>query len=262
MIDISRYSPLRFAWSALTIAEMEARKIRHASSELWIRAVQPALWLLIFGEALSKVRGIAPGSYSYMQFITPGVLSQSVLFISIFYGITLVWERDLGLLSKLLSTPSPLASIVVGKALAASIRGLFQAVVVFALALIIGVDVNLSALSIIGVLAVAILLAMCFSSLSMLIASLLRTRERMMGVGQVVTMPLFFASNAIYPISLMPPWLQAVAIANPLTYAVNMMRAFLLPGATANIPVDMAILAGYTIFLITMASLAIRRIVT
>gem|GEM_PF-3543173 len=63
----------RFLWAAATIAEIEARKIRHASSELWIRAVQPALWLLVFGEALSKVRGIALSGYTYIQFIAPGV---------------------------------------------------------------------------------------------------------------------------------------------------------------------------------------------
>ena len=122
--DLAMRSALeRFATGALVVAEMEARKIRHASSELWIRAIQPALWLLVFGAALSSVRGIAPGQYTYTQFITPGILSQSVLFIAIFYGVTLVWERDLGLLSKLLSTPAPRSSIIVGKALAASIRG-------------------------------------------------------------------------------------------------------------------------------------------
>ena len=250
-----------FFWSSLTVAEIEARKIRHASSELWIRAVQPALWLLVFGEALGKVRGIAPGSYSYIEYITPGVLSQSVLFIAIFYGITLVWERDLGILTKLLSSPAPQAAIVVGKALAASIRGVFQAIVVFALALIIGVSINLNPLDILGVFIVAILLAMCFSSLSMLIASLLKTRERMMGVGQVMTMPLFFASNAIYPISLMPGWLQVVATANPLTYAVDAMRTLLLPGYTSNIALDLCILAAYTVALIVVASILIKRII-
>ena len=255
------FAPARFLQGALTVAEMEARKIRHASSELWIRAVQPALWLLVFGEALGKVRGIAPGGFSYMQFITPGVLSQSVLFISIFYGITLVWERDLGLLSKLLSTPTPQSSVVVCKAISAIIRGVFQAIVVFALVLLIHIDINLNPVDIAGVFAVAILLAMCFSSLSMLIASLLRTRERMMGVGQVITMPLFFASNAIYPISLMPSWLQVVAVANPLTYAVDLMRAFLLPGDATNIALAIGILVGYTVLLMSGASLTIRRII-
>lgn len=260
-MQLVTFNVTKFAWSALTIAEMEARKIRHASSELWIRAVQPALWLLVFGEALSSVRGIAPGQFTYMQFITPGVLSQSVLFIAIFYGITLVWERDLGLLSKLLSTPSPQSSVVVGKTLAASIRGIFQAIVVFALALVIGVNVLFDIVGVVGVFVVTILLAMCFSSLSMLIASLLKTRERMMGVGQVLTMPLFFASNAIYPISLMPSWLQAIAVANPLTYAVDAMRALLLTGDYTNLATDVVALSLYTFALVALASVTVKRII-
>jgi len=102
-----------------------------------MRAVQPALWLLIFGEVFNAIRGLAPGGFSYIQYIAPGVLAQSVLFVSIFYGITIVWERDVGLLTKLLSTPSPRIAVVVGKALAAGVRGVFQGVMIFGLALII-----------------------------------------------------------------------------------------------------------------------------
>lgn len=258
---MDKMSVRRFALSALTIAEMEARKIRHNSSELWIRAVQPALWLIIFGEALSRARGIAPAGFSYIQFITPGVLAQSVLFVAIFYGITLVWERDLGLLNKLLSTPSPRSSIITGKALAAGIRGIFQAVVVFALALIIGANVRFNLFDMAGVFVVVILLSMFFSSLSMFLASFMKNRERMMGLGQVITMPLFFASNAIYPLSLMPSWLQTIAAANPLSYAVDAMRAMLLTGDYTYLPVDILVLASSTVAFITLASIALNRIV-
>jgi ABC-2 type transport system permease protein len=184
-----------------------------------------------------------------------------VLFIAIFYGITLVWERDLGLLSKLLSTPSPQSSVIVGKALAASIRGIFQAVVVFTLALIIRVNVLFNPAGVAGVFMVGVLLAMCFSSSSMFIASMLKTRERMMGIGQVITMPLFFASNAIYHITLMPKWLQTIALANPLSYAVDAIRALLLTGDYSNVPTDITVLLGYTLLLLALASITIKRII-
>src|ERR1022692_1645648 len=151
--------------SVFTIAEMEARKIRHDSTELWMRSVQPALWLLIFGEVLNSVKVLAPAGYSYIQYIAPGVLAQSVLFVAIFYGITIVWERDVGLLTKLLSTPSPRSSIVVGKALASAVRGLLQGGVIFVLALLIGVNLRFGLLDIAGVFFIVILLSMCFSSL-------------------------------------------------------------------------------------------------
>ena len=246
---------------AFTIAEMEVRKIRHNSTELWTRVVQPALWLLVFGEVLNKIKDLSPTGFSYLQFITPGVLAQSVLFVSIFYGITVVWERDVGLLTKLLSTPSPRLSIIVGKSLAASVRGLFQAIMIFFLALIIGVNLRFDILDISGVLIVIVLFAMCFSSLSMLLASFLKTRDKMMGIGQALTMPLFFASNAIYPVSLMPPWLQFISLCNPLSYVVDAMRAMLLTGDYSNLLLDITVLLLSTILFTTLASISIKRLV-
>ena len=248
--------------SALTIAEMEARKIRHDSTELWARSIQPALWLLIFGEVFSGIRaGLAPAGFTYLQYIAPGILAQSVLFIAIFYGITVVWERDVGLLTKLMSTPSPRTSIIVGKALASGVRGIFQAIVIFALALILGVTINLGPLNVLGVLAVTVLFAMCFSCLSMFIASLLRTRERMMGIGQAITIPLFFASSAIYPLSLMPSWLRAIAVVNPLTYVVDALRALLLPNYQANLLLDVFALVVATLLFTALASVSIKRLI-
>jgi ABC-2 type transport system permease protein len=250
-----------FINSSLTIAEMEARKIRHDSTELWTRLVQPALWLLVFGTVFSAIRGITQGNFTYTQFITPGVLAQSVLFVAIFYGITVVWERDAGLLNKLLSTPSPRSSIIVGKALAASVRGLFQAIMIFALALIIGVNLRFDPFDVLGVLAVIVVFAMCFSSLSMILASFLKTRDRMMGIGQAITMPLFFASNAIYPISLMPTWLQVISKFNPLSYVVDAMRAMILTGDYSSLPVDIVVLGAFTVLFLAIASVTIKRII-
>ena len=244
-----------------TIAEMEARKLRHDSTELWMRTVQPALWLLIFGEVFNAIRGLAPGGFSYIQYIAPGVLAQSVLFIAIFYGITIVWERDVGLLTKLLSTPSPRISVVIGKALAAGVRGIFQGIMIFALALIIGVNLRFDPLDIAGVLLVSVLFAMCFASLSMTLASFLKTRDRMMGIGQVITMPLFFASNAIYPISLMPSWLQTISVYNPLSYVVDGMRAMLLTGDYSSLPIDILVLLAFTAAFIMSASVLLKRLI-
>ncbi|MGP8057175.1 MAG: ABC transporter permease [Nitrososphaerales archaeon] len=247
--------------SALTIAEIEARKIRHDSTELWMRTVQPALWLLVFGEVFNAVRSLSIPGYSYIQYIAPGVLAQSVLFVAIFYGITIVWERDVGLLTKLLSTPSPRLSIVVGKSLAAGVRGIFQGVMVFALALIIGINLRFDPLDVAGVFIAAVLLAMCFACLSMTLASFLKTRDRMMGIGQAITMPLFFASNAIYPVSLMPVWLQYISKFNPLSYGVDAIRCMLLTGDYSALPVDILALLLSTLFFIGCASVVLKRLI-
>ena len=251
----------RLLTSILTITEFELRKLRHDSSQMFMRIIQPALWLLIFGEVFAKVRVLPNGSTDYLQFLTPGVLAQSVVFVAIFHGLMLVWERDMGLLHKLLSTPVPRYSIVVGKAFSAGVRSLFQAVAVIVLALVIGVNLNVSPVSIVGVVLIIVLSGMCFSSLSMLLASLLKTRERMMGIGQAVTMPLFFASSAIYPINIMPDWLKIVARLNPLSNVVDAMRGLLIAGQISNVPADLGAVIVATALIMGLASLSFSRII-
>jgi ABC-2 type transport system permease protein len=252
----------RYAASVFTLTEFELRKLKHDSSQIWLRSVQPALWLLVFGEVFTKIRAIPTGGFSYLQFMTPGVLAQSVMFVAIFYGISVVWERDLGLLNKLLSTPSPRSAIVLGKALSAGVRGVFQAVTVLALAFILRVRLTLTPLTVLGVLGVIVLFGMCFSSFSMCLAPIFRTRERMMGIGQAITMPIFFVSNAIYPISLMPNWLKAIASFNPLSYVVDVLRALLVTGDLSNVAADVGIVMATTAALVTLASLTFRRIIS
>lgn len=93
--------------TALTIAELEVRKLRHDPVEVFTRAVQPMLWLLVFSQVMNRTRAIDTGSVSYIDFLTPGVLAQSVLFVAIFYGIAVIWERDLGIVHKFIVSPRP-----------------------------------------------------------------------------------------------------------------------------------------------------------
>jgi ABC-2 type transport system permease protein len=247
--------------SVFTITEFELRKVYHDSSQVFIRSLQPVLWLVVFGEVFAKVRVLPTTGYSYLQFITPGVLAQSVVFMAIFLGITLVWERDLGLLHKLLSAPIPRYSIIIGKAFAAGARSILQVIVVFILALIIRVELRVDVLSVLGVLFIIILSGMFFSSLSIFLATLLKTRERMMGIGQALTMPLFFASSAIYPIDLMPDWLKLIARVNPLSYIVDALRALLVTGDFSHLPLDLGVLVLTVIVMVGLATLSFRRII-
>jgi ABC-2 type transport system permease protein len=240
----------------LVIAELEARKLRHDPTELATRAVQPALWLVVFGEVFARMRVIPTGNTLYIDFMAPGILAQSVLFISIFYGIAIIWERDLGILHKFLVSPAPRGALVLGKALAAGVRALSQAAIIFVLAVLLGVKINWSPLALAGVVVVVVLGAALFSTLSLIIACVVKTRERFMGIGQVITMPMFFASNAIYPIALMPAWLAAIARINPLTYEVDALRALMLREGVSvyGIGVDLGILLAFTTVLVIFGS--------
>jgi len=247
---------VKFVDKTFVIAELEVRKLRHEPTDILTRAVQPILWLLIFGQVMARVRAIPTGGVSYLDFMAPGILAQSVLFISIFYGIAIIWERDLGIVHKFLASPVPRGALVMGKSLSAGIRGLSQAIIIYILALILGVELNWNPLALLGVLVAVLLGAALFSTFSLIIACLVKTRERFMGIGQVMTMPLFFASNAIYPISMMPAWLRIISRGNPLTYEVDALRAMMLSGgvSTFGLGLDFCVLLAAAAFLVTVAA--------
>jgi ABC-2 type transport system permease protein len=245
-----------FVSQSLVVAEAEIRKLRHDPYELVTRAVQPALWLVIFGQVMVHIHGIPTGNMGYMDFLTPGVLAQSSLFVAIFYGISTIWERDLGILVKYIASPAPRGALVLGKGLGAGVRGLTQALIVFVLAILLNVRLNFSLPALAGVFVVVLLGAAVFCTFSLIIACIVKTRDRFMGIGQILTMPLFFASNAIYPTSLMPSWLHKIALVNPLTYQVDALRWLMVPGAatTFTFGVDIAVMAGVLTVLIAIAA--------
>jgi ABC-2 type transport system permease protein len=252
-----------FARKTLAITELEVRKLRHDSTELITRAIQPVLWLLLFGSVFTRARIIPTGGIPYLDFMAPGILGQSALFVSIFYGVAVIWERDLGITNKFLVSPTPRAALVLGKALSAGIRSLSQAVIIYLLALLLGVKLSWNPLALGGVLLVVVVGAALFSTFSLIIACLVKTRERFMGIGQMLTMPLFFASNAIYPISLMPGWLKVISRINPLSYQVDALRALMLQDGVSNfgLAVDFSVLLVSTVVLVMIGARLYPRVV-
>ena len=222
--------PVEFVRQSLAVASAELRKVGRDPTELLTRAVQPALWLVVFGQVFSRIRAIPTGNVSYVEFLAPGILAQSVLFSAIFFGIAVIWERDLGVIHKLLVSPAYRGALVMGKAISAGVRGLTQGVIIYLLALLLGVRLQFTPGALVGVATAVMLGSALFATFSLVVACLVKTRERFMGIGQVMTMPLFFASNAIYPLDLMPHWLQLVARANPLTYVVDLLRGLMIQG--------------------------------
>ena len=237
----------RLASRIVTLCWVELRKIRHDRTELYTRAIQPALWLLIYGEVFTKIHAIpTPGGISYLAYLAPGILAQSALFIAIFYGIQIIWERDAGVLTKLMVTPTPRAALISGKAFAAGVRSIVQATVVVILSALLGVTLTDNPLKFLGAALVVILGSAFFSCLSMTIAGIALSRDRLMGIGQAITMPLFFSSSALYPEKIMPGWLQVISKCNPLSYEVDALRGLLI-GTPAHLGLDFAVLAVATV---------------
>lgn len=239
---------------------VELQKLRHDRTELYTRAVQPALWLLIFGQTFTRFRAIPTGGIPYADYLAPGIIAQSAMFIAIFYGIQIIWERDAGILDKLLVTPTPRSALITGKAFAAGVKSLVQAVVVLLIAALLGVALSWNPLKLLTVAAIVVLGSAFFSCLSMTIAGIVLSRDRLMGFGQAITMPLFFGSNALYPVSVMPGWLQAVSKANPLSYEVDALRGLLL-GTPHHLACDFAVLFVAAALGVTAASALLGRLV-
>jgi len=244
----------------LTLCWVELRKIRHDRTELYTRAIQPALWLLIYGEVFTKIHAIpTPGGIPYLAYLGPGILAQSALFIAIFYGIQIIWERDAGVLTKLMVTPTPRAALISGKAFAAGLRSVVQATVVVILSALLGVALTDNPLKLIGAACIVALGSAFFSCLSMTIAGLALSRDRLMGIGQAITMPLFFSSSALYPERIMPGWLQVISKCNPLSYQVDALRGLLI-GTPAHLGLDVIVLVVATVAGVTASAALLPRL--
>ena len=248
-----------FPSRTLTFCLVELQKLRHDRTELFTRAVQPILWLVIFGETFNRIHAIQTGNTSYLEFLTPGIIAQSGLFVAIFYGIQIIWERDAGVLNKLLVTPTPRAALILGKSFSAGIRALAQVVVVLVLSVILGVSLTKNPLNILATFVIVMLGSAFFACLSMTIAGIVLKRDRLMGIGQMITMPLFFASNALYPIAVMPAWLRSLARVNPLSYEVDALRGLLI-GTPSHLALDFAVLLFSVLVGVTTASLLVGRL--
>ena len=247
---------VEFGRNSLAVADVEMRKLFRDPVELLSRAVQPVLWLVIFGQVFSHARGIVTGDVGYLDYISPGILAQSVLFSAIFYGIAVIWERDLGIIHKLLVSPANRGALVFGKAVAAGFRGIIQASIIYLIATALHISIRWEPMAVFGVLCGVIVGSSIFSSFSLIIACLVKTRERFMGIGQLLTMPLFFASNAIYPVDLMPGWLRFIARINPLTYLVDALRGLMIQGGQPmhRLSVDFGVMLLIVLVLATIAA--------
>ena len=242
-----------------TFCLVELQKLRHDRTEIFTRAVQPVLWLVIFGETFNRLHAIPTGNVPYLNFLAPGIIAQSGMFVAIFYGIQIIWERDAGVLTKLMVTPTPRSALITGKAFASGVRSVIQGVVVLIIAVLLGVTFTDNPLKIIAALIVLAVGSAFFSCLSMSLAGLVVARDRLMGIGQAITMPLFFSSSALYPTKIMPGWLQVISRINPLSYEVEALRGLLI-GTQTTLWLDTVVLVGATIAAIVCASLLLPRL--
>jgi ABC-2 type transport system permease protein len=227
------------------LTNRELKKWYKAPAVFILTLIQPVIWLGLLGNALnlgslipSNIPGINPsdvlkmtfGTSSYISFMAVGMMAFTALFTTMFSGMSVVWDRRLGFLNKVLSTPVSRAVIILSKVFSAALRSMFQAGIILLIAIPLGFQVGLAftPLSILGVFAFLFLICVGLSSLFIAINIRSTRIETPMAVMNLLNLPLTFASSAFFPIDRMPGWLQAVANVNPLSYTINGMRQLLI----------------------------------
>lgn len=209
---------------------------------LFMSIVQPIIWMVLFGKAfnLTALAGSTPGAMAgftsifgtsdYFSFMSVGILSFVVLFATMFSGMSIVWDRRLGFLNKVLSTPVSRGSIVLSKVFSAVVRSLTQAGIVLVVAVLLGIQVGstFGPINLLGAFSALFLMSVGLSSLFITIAIRSTRWETQMAVMNLLNLPLLFASNALFPTALMPDWLRTFARVNPVTYTTDAVRQLIL----------------------------------
>ncbi len=185
--------------------------------------IQPLLFLLVLGTGLSSLaKGSMPPGVSFKAFIYPGVLAMSVMFTAIFSAASIVWDREFGFLREMLVAPVSRSAIVIGKILGGATIATFQGIVMLALAGLADVPYNpVLMLTLVGEL---LLLAFTLTAFGVMMAARITQFQAFMALTQMLVMPLFFLSGALYPLTGLPGWLSVLTRIDPLTYVVGPMR--------------------------------------
>jgi ABC-2 type transport system permease protein len=204
--------------------------------------VQPFLFLFILGTGLSTLAGGSlphSANFDFKTFIYPGVLALSVLFTAIFSAGSIVWDREFGFLREILVAPVSRASIVIGKCLGGATIATFQGVIFLCLAWFAHVPYNpVLIFSLIGLL---LLLSFTLTAFGVMMAARIKQFQAFMALTQMVVMPLYFLSGALYPLNGLPAWLTVLTRLDPLTYVVGPMRHLVFSHLTLTAPVAAAI---------------------
>ena len=207
--------------------------------------VSPLLWLFVFGSGIGGgTYAGASGSGGYQAFIFPGILTMSVLFVSMFYGLYIIWDRKLDFLKEVLVAPVSRSSIFLGKVSGGMTDSLIQGVII----LVIGafLIVPISPLQFVGTLLVLALLTFFTTSLGLIMGANLHSQEGFALVMNFVMWPMFFFSGALFPVSQLPSYFEPISLANPVTYAVDALRTIILGQSLFPFYLDIAILSVFS----------------
>ena len=229
--------------------------------------IQPILWLALLGKAMNLsamipagIPGVSQdsimlatfGTTDYFSFMAMGMVAFTTVFTTAFTGMSVVWDKRLGFMNKVLSTPVSRSSIILSKVFSASIRAIFQAAIVAIIALALGLQLgtNFSLWSILGIFAIVFLISVGLSSMFTALTLRATRMEMPQAIFQLITLPLMFASSAYFPIDKMPEWLQSIASVNPISYTIDAVRRLMIfNDGFGPLPLDFAFVGIFAVII-------------
>ena len=222
--------------------------------------MQPLLWLLIFGVGIgASLRAVPVPGVSYQQMIFPGIVGQTLLFTSMFMGISIIWDKEFGFMKEILVAPVSRFSIFIGKMVGDSTDALIQGVIVLFLGLALGIGVD--PITFLACVPVMLLITFGLVSIGLTIASFMASLESFGAIQSFINLPLFFLSGALFQVQSLPQWMQDISTLNPLTYGVDALRTIILGGAwqpyqLQPLAVDLGVIAGFDVIMIAIGTWA------
>jgi len=239
----------------------ELKRFRRQPARILMSIVQPIIWLALLGNMMQAITPmLGSGVKSYLDYMAPGIVVMTTIFGGVFGGLSVVWDRRLGFLNKMLAAPISRSAIPIGKMIASSLISSIQATLILCAAIVMGVNVATGPLGIVAVVLIAMILCLMLSGISLALGAVIKSHETLMVVMNFLTMPLMFTSNALFPKSLMPGWLQTIADWNPITHTITPIRTITTQGwEWALILPDVGAIIVMTLAVIAVATLVFKR---
>jgi ABC-2 type transport system permease protein len=220
--------------------------IRFANDRIRIvtALVQPMLFLFVLGSGLQQLSSASTHGVNLKTFIYPGILCIAVMFTAIFSAASIVWDREFGFLREMMVAPVRRSSIVIGKCLGGATVASLQGVIIICLAGAVQVPYDPGL--ILGIFGLQLLLAFTLTAFGVMVAARIKQMQSYMGVVQMIVMPMFFISGALFPVASLPGWLTVLNRIDPLTYAVDPMRRLVFAHIDASDAARAALNSGVT----------------
>jgi len=233
----------------------EFKVFRREKSRVITSLFTPLLWIFGFGGGLGP--NVSIKDVNYQVFIYPGILTMSILFTSVFFGVYIVWDRKIDILKEILVAPIPRTAIFVGKMLGGITDSMIQGTIMLLIGVALGISFTLTATLL--ALLFLLVLAIGLVSLGLMLGSILTSPESFGTIVSFLVFPLFFFSGALYPLENLPPWLMLLTYLDPVTYGVDGMRGVLLGTSRFPLPVDFLILVAFAFVMIQIGTICFKR---